>query len=122
MKEKKRVVIAGCRDYTNYKEAECFVDICLRDISKEYDIVIVSGGARGADSLGERYAKERGLELECYPAHWKLLGKRAGIVRNKQMAEIGDFVICFWDGESKGTKTMIEFAQELQKPLKIKMR
>ena len=60
----KRVVIAGCIDYNNYDEAKLYIDFCLSDIKKEYDIIIVSGCASGADAIGERYAKENGFEVE----------------------------------------------------------
>ena len=116
----KRVVIAGCRDYDNYEEAKLYIDFCLSNIRKGYDIIIVSGCASGADAIGERYAEENGLKVEKYPADWKRYGRSAGPKRNKQMAEISDYVICFWDGKSKGTKSMIDYARECNKPVKIK--
>ena len=117
----KRVVIAGCRDYNNYDEAKEFIDYCLSRIRKENEIIIVSGGARGADALGERYAKENGFKIELYPAHWEKYGKSAGPKRNEQMAKIADCVICFWDKKSPGTKSMIGFAKEYNKPIRIKI-
>ena len=116
----KRVVIAGCRDYNNYDEAKEYIDFCLSNIRKVNNIIIVSGCASGADALGERYAKENGLLLEKYPANWEKYGRRACPIRNEQMAEIGDYVICFWDRKSRGTKSMIEFAKKCGKPIKIK--
>ena len=116
----KRVIIAGCRDYTNYDEAKPYIDFCLSNIRKENNIVIVSGCASGADAIGERYAKENGFDVEKYPADWKTYGKSAGPKRNKRMAEVGDYVICFWDEKSKGTKSMIEYAKKCGKPVKIK--
>ncbi len=117
----KRVVIAGCRDYENYKEAEKYIDFCISNIRKENEIIIVSGGAKGADALGERYAEESGFKIERYLPNWDKYGRSAGPKRNKQMAEIGDYVICFWDGKSKGTKSMIEMARKSGKPIKIKI-
>ncbi len=116
----KRVIIAGCRDYNNYEEAKVYIDFCLSNIRKENNIIIVSGGASGADALGERYAKENGLEIERHPADWRTYGKSAGPRRNKQMAEISDYVICFWNGKSKGTRSMIGYAKKYNKPIKIK--
>ncbi len=116
----KRIVIAGCRDYNNYDQAKVYIDHCISEIIKENDIIIVSGCASGADAIGERYAKENGLEVEKYPADWKTYGRSAGPRRNKQMAEICDFVICFWDGKSRGTKSMIDYARKCNKPIKIK--
>ena len=117
----KRVVIAGCRDYNNYDEAKEFIDSCLLRIRKENEIIIVSGGARGADALGERYAKENGFKIEKYPANWEKYGKAAGPKRNEKMAKVADCVICFWDKKSLGTKSMIDFAKEYNKPIRIKI-
>ncbi len=116
----KRVVIAGCRDYNNYAEAKVYIDFCLCNLRKENNIVILSGCASGADAIGERYAEENGLEVEKHPADWEKYGRSAGPRRNKQMAEICDYVICFWDGESRGTKSMIDFAKRCNKPVNVK--
>lgn len=116
----KRVVIAGCRDYTDYKEAKPYIDFCISNIRKGNEIVIVSGGASGADAIGERYAKENGFKVERYPADWNRYGRSAGPRRNQKMAEVCDYVICFWDGESRGTKSMIECAKKCGKPIRIK--
>ncbi len=117
---KKRVVIAGCRNYNDYNEANKFIDNCLVNIRKENEIIIVSGGARGADALGERYAQENGFKIERHPAKWEEHGRAAGPMRNKVMAENCDYVICFWDGESSGTRSMIFYAKAFNKPIKIK--
>ncbi len=116
----KRVVIAGCRDYNNYDEAKPYIDFCLSNIRKENNIIIVSGCASGADSIGERYAKENGFEVEKYPADWRAYGRSAGPKRNKQMAEVCDYIICFWDEKSKGTKSMIDYARKYNEPIRIK--
>ena len=116
----KRIVIAGCRNYNNYEEASAYINSCIKNIRMEYTIVIVSGGADGADALGERYAKENGFEIEQFPANWKKYGRSAGPIRNKQMAKVCDCVICFWDGKSRGTKSMIAYANNYNKPVKIK--
>ncbi len=116
----KRIVIAGCRDYNNCDEAKSYIDFCLSNIRKENNIVIVSGCASGADAIGERYAQENGFVVEKYPADWKTYGRSAGPRRNKQMAEVSDLVICFWDEKSKGTKSMIDYAIKYNRPIKIK--
>ena len=117
----KKVVIAGCRDYDNYVEAKEYIDYYLSKVKNENEIIIISGGAKGADALGERYAKENGFKIEKYLADWPRYGRSAGPKRNKQMAEKCDFVICFWDGQSRGTKSMISYAKEFGKPIKIKI-
>lgn len=119
-KPTKRVVIAGCRDYTNYDEAKKYIDFCISNIRKKYEIVIVSGCASGADALGEKYANENGLKIEKHLANWEKYGRSAGPRRNKQMAEVSDYVICFWDEKSKGTRSMIDYSIKLDKPIKIK--
>lgn len=117
----KRVVIAGCRDYNNYDEAKVYIDFCISNIRKDNTIIIVSGGASGADAIGERYAKDNGFKVEKFSADWKTYGRSAGPRRNKQMAEVSDYIICFWDGKSRGTKSMIDYARKYGKPVKIKM-
>lgn len=103
-----RVIIAGGRDFNDY---ETLCNVCDNLIPQESEIV--SGGARGTDKLGERYSKDRGYNLIVFPADWKTYGKGAGHIRNKQMAEYGDMLIAFWDGESKGTKNMIDTSKKL---------
>ena len=119
MKEKFRVIIAGSRGFNDYNLLEEKCDFLLSEKVKTHDIVIVSGTARGADKLGERYARERGYELEAHPADWDKYGKSAGYRRNQEMAEVADAVICFWDGTSKGTKHMIDIAKEKKLMLRV---
>lgn len=115
----KRVVVAGGRYYNNYPAAKEYIDSCIERIKNEYELIFVSGGCRGADALGERYAREHGYPIERYPADWGRYGDAAGPIRNKEMAKAADYVICFWDGESRGTGSMIKFAKSLGKPVKI---
>lgn len=111
-KENFKVVIAGSRGFSNYKLLKETCDKYLREKKKTHNVVVISGHARGADSLGEKYASDEDLDLEIYPADWKKYGKSAGFMRNKQMADIADAVIAFWNGESHGTKHMIDIAEE----------
>ena len=73
---------------------------------------IVSGTARGVDRLGEKWAKDNGVKLTRMPADWDEYGKRAGYLRNEEMAEYADAVILVWDGKSKGTGHMLALAKE----------
>lgn len=107
-----KVIIAGSRGFSNYKLLREQCNKFLRDKRKTSNIIIVSGHARGADTLGEKYAQDEGFALEIYPAQWKKLGKQAGYRRNEQMAEVADALIAFWDGSSKGTKHMIDIMNE----------
>ena len=59
---------------------------------------IASGAAKGADKLGEQYAKERGFKLTKFPANCNKYGKTAGPKRNQQMAQYADALIAIWDG------------------------
>lgn len=113
-----KVIIAGGRDFNDYELLKKKCDYYLSNIDKS-NIVIISGMARGADSLGERYAQERGLKLEGYPANWKLYGKSAGFKRNQVLVKNASAAICFWDGKSKGTKHTIDLCKEKGIPVKI---
>ena len=108
---KYRVIIAGCRDFADYELLKEKCDFYLQNKKKE-DIVIVTGQAFGADALGERYAQERGFQLETYPADWKVHGRAAGPIRNAKMASVAHALISFWDGKSRGTKNMIDTAKK----------
>jgi dissimilatory sulfite reductase (desulfoviridin) alpha/beta subunit len=118
-KENFKVIIAGSRGFSNYKLLKEACDKYLREKKKTHNVIVVSGHARGADTLGEKYASDEDLDLEIYPADWKKYGKSAGFMRNEQMADIADAVIAFWNGESHGTKHMIDIAEE--KGLNVKV-
>ena len=116
----KYVLIAGSRDFEDYRTAKKYIDFCLNNIRKQYKIIIISGGAKGADKLGERYAHENRMKCIYYYPDWERYGKSAGPRRNSEMVKKADYVICFWDGKSKGTFSMIQEAKKLNKPLRIK--
>ena len=106
---KYKVIVAGCRDFADYELLKEKWDFYLQNKKKE-DVIIVSGHASGADSLGERYAQERGYETEIYPAAWKAHGRAAGPIRNAKMASVAHTLIAFWNVKSRGTKNMIDTA------------
>lgn len=116
----KRVVVAGCRNHRDYSVAKDYIFFCISGIRKKYTLVFVSGGCAGADMLGERFALENGFKLERYPAEWGKYGRAAGPRRNMEMVKASDFVICFWDGKSRGTKSTIEYTVKMGRPLRIK--
>lgn len=111
-KDNFKVIIAGSRGFSNYKLLKDTCNNALREKKKTHNVIIISGHAKGADALGEKYANDEGLGLEIFPADWKKFGKSAGFRRNEQMAEFADGLIAFWDGESHGTKHMIDIANE----------
>lgn len=100
-----RVIIAGGRDFDDYQLLKATMDKLLCNITDE--ITVVCGQAKGADTLGEQYAMEKGYTIDYYPAQWKLYGKRAGYLRNEQMAQNADALAAFWNGESRGTNMFL---------------
>jgi hypothetical protein len=110
-----KVIIAGGRDFNDYEKLRIYCDHILED---QTDIEIVSGTARGADQLGERYAKEKSYKVTRFPADWSK-GKSAGYVRNEEMAKYADALIAFWDSKSKGTGHMIDLAKKYKLKLRI---
>ena len=105
-----KVIIAGGRDFAKYK---LLCKVCDEKLAFYFDVEIISGTARGADSLGERYAREKGYKLQRIPANWDRYGKSAGYKRNAVMADYADMAIIFWDGRSKGTQHMIKLANRV---------
>jgi len=117
-----RIIIAGGRDFNDYDKAVESFKLLLSDLKKDFDtsktnIEIVSGGANGADRIGEKFAKKNKVELIRFLANWDKYGKSAGYIRNKEMAEYAKeldnigVLLAFWDGKSKGTKHMIDLSK-----------
>lgn len=115
------LLVAGSRSFTDYQFLSASLDKLLVNQS---EVTVVSGGARGADTLAERYAHERGYQVRIFPADWNRFGKSAGYRRNRQMHEfIAQFsdrgCVCFWDGNSRGTAHNFDLANEFHTPLRI---
>ena len=104
-----KVIVAGSREFDNYILLKRKLDYYLQNHTSK-QIIIISGGAKGADKLGEKYAKENNIRLRVVEADWDRLGKQAGYLRNVEMAEYATHCIVFWDGKSKGSKHMIDIA------------
>jgi hypothetical protein len=104
------VIIAGSRDFSDYELLTKTLDEYFSNVTD--DIVIISGKAHGADTLGERYAAEHGYQVWGYPAEWNKYGKAAGYIRNAEMAKTADALVAFWDGHSSGTAHMISTATQ----------
>lgn len=118
-----KVIVAGTRHFEDYSLLEEKLDYYLSD--KLPNVEIVSGTAKGADQLGERYATERNLPVKKFPANWYPNGKgdrlskgayegldrSAGPKRNADMAKYADALILFWDGKSSGAKSMLGLAE-----------
>ena len=115
-----RLVVCGCRDFTDYRLLYHELDSYIKNnIPTNQAVIIVNGGASGADNLSEKYARAHELKVEIHPALWDKFGKAAGPIRNKEMAKVADGVIAFWDGESEGTKNMIDCAKALNIPCSV---
>ena len=115
MKKIYRVIIAGSRYYDDYNR---LVAACDQFLARELhdstcSIVVLVGGATGADSLGVQYAKEKNLKVEVHEADWGVHGRAAGPIRNAEMADVADALIAFPKaGEAnKGTLSMIKMAR-----------
>lgn len=103
-----RVIVAGGRGFDDYTLLSEELDCLYGKLASQ--MIVVSGGAKGADKLGERYAEENSLTVNKFPADWDKYGKSAGYRRNAEMATHSEVLIAFWDGKSKGTSHMIDLA------------
>lgn len=111
-----RIIIAGGRDFDNYEllESFCYKVFEQLNIQDDDKIIIIEGEAKGADTLAKKFAEENNFECIKFPANWELYGKRAGFIRNQQMANEGkaNYLIAFWDWKSSGTKNIIEIMRK----------
>jgi len=101
-----KTIIAGSRTITDFNELLKAIKDSKFDISE-----VVSGTARGVDLMGEKWAEWSDTPLKRFPAEWDRWRKQAGFMRNTEMANYADALIAVWDGESKGTKNMIDTAK-----------
>ena len=112
-----KMIIAGGRDFNDYGLLLDYMNLLEPDLAffngaEQTGLEIVSGACRGADALGERFAREFDLQITQFPADWAAYGKSAGPRRNRLMADYADVLVAFWDGKSRGTKHMIDTARE----------
>jgi len=103
-----KTIVAGGRDFTDFNFLSTILDKKANSITE-----IVCGGAKGADAMGKKWAELRNVPVKMFPADWKRYGRGAGPKRNTEMANYAEQLIAFWDGESKGTKHMINQAKKL---------
>ena len=107
-----KVAIIGSRGIT---------DLDISKYMPEGIDLIISGGARGVDTLAEKYADEHGIPKLIIRPDYDLYGRRAPLVRNKIIVDNADLVIAFWDGESRGTSYTVEYAIKQGVPRKLYM-
>lgn len=104
-----RIIVAGGRDFDDYDLMNRQLTRIMNGAPSEISsIEIVCGMQEGADLLGKRWAEEHGYKVAEFEADWDKFGKKAGPIRNAQMAKYANALIAFWDGKSRGTADMIE--------------
>ena len=110
-----KTIIAGSRTVKKYA--------VIRDYLERFHLwnitEVVSGTCFGPDKFGECWAIHKKIHVVQFPAQWELHGKKAGPIRNRQMGEYADAAIVFWDGKSRGTKSMIDIMKDLGKPVEV---
>lgn len=110
-----RIIVAGSREFNNFEMLNEVLEGYISKMNKD-SITIVSGRAKGADTLGEVFAENHGLNLAKFPADWEKYGNEAGFIRNGEMAKFATengshgVLFAFWDGKSNGTRDMINKA------------
>lgn len=109
-----KTIIAGSRDITDIK----VVEEVMQDLDWEVT-ENVCGLARGVDMLGAQWAYSKKIRTVAFPADWDKYGRRAGHVRNREMAEYAEALVAIWDGESAGTRNMISEARRLDLKVKV---
>ena len=109
-----RLAIIGSRSFNDYNLVNQTLSPYKSKITK-----VISGGARGADKLGEYWAIENKIDKLIFYADWDKHGKAAGFIRNKDIIDNCDCCIAFWDGKSKGTAHSISLCEKQNKPYKI---
>jgi len=109
-----KLAIIGSRGFNDYE----LVKKVLSDY-KEKVTLVISGGAKGADTLGEKWANDNNIKTLIYPAEWDKYGKKAGHIRNTDIINSCDFCIAFWDGKSTGTQDSIKKAKQMNKEVLI---
>ena len=113
-----RIIVAGTRTFSDYELLRNRLDDFISKLKQKHpdkQVVIITGAAKGADQLGSFYARSHNIPLKEFPADWTTYGKAAGPIRNQQMLDYAlheiPVLIVFWDGESRGTKNMMNIAK-----------
>ncbi len=109
-----KLAIVGGRDFNDYEYMEqTMLNILIGNKLRIAEVV--SGGARGADTLAERFARHWNKSFKVFPADWNTHGNRAGYLRNEQIVQYCDLCVAFWDGKSRGTKLTIDLCKRYGK-------
>jgi hypothetical protein len=111
-----RVLVTGSLSFNDYELLRATLD---RLLAERGNVVVVTGGATGAEALGERYAQERGLGVTQLLADWARYGRGAKVIRNTQLIEVADRAVFFWDGKNRGIAETIERAEAKGIPVEV---
>lgn len=106
-----KVIVAGSRTINTFKVVEAAIHDSGFEVTE-----IVSGCARGVDTMAILYGEQYGIPIKRFPVtsyDWEKHGKSAGFIRNGEMARYADALVAVWDGQSSGTRNMIESARRL---------
>lgn len=107
-----KVGVIGSRVFNNY-------ELVVKTLSNFDITLIISGGAIGADTLGEKYANEHNIPILIFKPDWEMYGKSAGMIRNTDIVDNSDVIVAFWDGTSKGTLDSIKKAEKRDKKVLV---
>jgi len=113
-----KIAIVGGRDFNDYELIKEKL-IIFMDGNSTLINAFVSGGAKGADTLAEKFAAETGVEMIVYRPDFEKHGRGAALARNTQIVEHADVIFAFWDGKSRGTLDSITKAKQFNKKLFI---
>ena len=106
-----KLAVVGSRNFTDYSKLEYWLNL----IKKDFAITtVISGGAKGADSMAEQWANKNNIPTQIFKPDWSI-GRHAGLLRNEDIISNADFIIAFWDGQSTGTKHSIDLANKQNK-------
>lgn len=108
-----RVAIVGSRSFSHFELVRAYVRLLPPGTT------VITGGARGVDTVAAVAARRRNLPLAIHPAEWGRYGRSAGAKRNQRIVDDADRVVAFWDGKSPGTLITIELARKAGKPVQI---
>lgn len=122
MNKEFKLIVAGGRDFNDRNQlVDNLIDLAMVTY-KDKEISIVTGMARGADLIAHDYAIASGIQVYKFVPDWRpngVFNKGAGHARNRDMGDFADGLLAFWDGQSKGTKGMIDYMHRLNKPVYV---
>jgi len=110
------IAVVGSRMFNDYTLFKTSLEKILFELSVN-KIKFISGGAIGSDNMAEKFAQESNINIKIIEPDWKQYGKGSAIIRNRQIVQLSDVVIAFWNNESKGTLSVINFAKKMKKNL-----